>query len=121
MTILRLKELPIEVTLTVKGSDIHVDLTGTAPQTPNKPINMPLVGTVDCAVWLTLRSILLDSDSLWPDPAEQRVDPADHDLRARRVSGQPDLSRPRHRPLLPGQRRRRHGDEGDCAGRAADR
>jgi N-methylhydantoinase B len=57
-----LKELPIEVTLTVTGSDIHVDLTGTAPQTPNKPINMPLVGTVDCAVWLTLRSILLDSD-----------------------------------------------------------
>jgi len=58
-----LKELPIEVTLTVKGSDIHVDLTGTAPQTTNKPINMPLVGTVDCAIWLTLRSILLDSES----------------------------------------------------------
>ncbi|WP_127599156.1 hydantoinase B/oxoprolinase family protein [Nitratireductor alexandrii] len=57
-----LKDLPIEVTLTISGSDIHVDLTGTAPQTPNKPINMPLVGTVDCAVWLTLRSILLDSD-----------------------------------------------------------
>ena len=57
-----LKELPIEVTLTIKGSDIHVDLTGTAPQTPNKPINMPFVGTVDCAIWLTLRSILLDSD-----------------------------------------------------------
>jgi len=57
-----LKELPIEATLTIKGSDIHVDLTGTAPQTPNKPINMPFVGTVDCAVWLTLRSILLDSD-----------------------------------------------------------
>lgn len=57
-----LKELPIEVTVTVSGSDIHVDLTGTAPQTTNKPINMPLVGTVDCAVWLTLRSILLDSD-----------------------------------------------------------
>jgi len=57
-----LKELPIEATLTISGSDIHVDLTGTAPQTPNKPINMPLVGTVDCAVWLTLRSILLDSE-----------------------------------------------------------
>ncbi len=57
-----LKELPIEATLTVKGSDIHVDLTGTAPQTTNKPINMPFVGTVDCAVWLTLRSILLDSE-----------------------------------------------------------
>jgi len=57
-----LKELPIEVTLTIEGSDMLVDLTGTAPQTPHKPINMPLVGTVDCAVWLTLRSILLDSD-----------------------------------------------------------
>lgn len=57
-----LKNLPIEVTLKIKGSDVLVDLTGTAPQTPNKPINMPLVGTVDCAVWLTLRSILLDSD-----------------------------------------------------------
>lgn len=57
-----LKELPIEATLTIKGSDIYVDLTGTAPQTPNKPINMPFIGTVDCAVWLTLRSILLDSE-----------------------------------------------------------
>ena len=57
-----LKELPIEATLTIEGSDIYVDLTGTAPQTPNKPINMPFIGTVDCAVWLTLRSILLDSE-----------------------------------------------------------
>ncbi|MDU9004411.1 hydantoinase B/oxoprolinase family protein [Sedimentitalea todarodis] len=63
-----LKELPIAVTLTITGSDIHVDLTGTAPQTPNKPINMPLVGTVDCAVWLTLRSILLDSDKFGAIP-----------------------------------------------------
>jgi len=63
-----LKELPIEVTLTVNGSDILVDLTGTAPQTPNKPINMPLVGTVDCAIWLTLRSILLDSETYGPIP-----------------------------------------------------
>ncbi len=38
-----------------------VDLTGTAPQIPDKPVNMPFEGTVDCAVWLTLRSILLDS------------------------------------------------------------
>ncbi|MCL4133472.1 UNVERIFIED_CONTAM: hypothetical protein GTU68_051997 [Idotea baltica] len=63
-----LKELPIAVKLTITGSDIHVDLTGTAPQTPNKPINMPLVGTVDCAVWLTLRSILLDSDKFGAIP-----------------------------------------------------
>jgi len=55
------KDLPIAVTLRVKGDSIEVDLTGTAPQIPDKPINMPLVGTVDIAIWLTLRSILLDS------------------------------------------------------------
>ncbi|NKB27143.1 MAG: hydantoinase B/oxoprolinase family protein [Rhodobacteraceae bacterium] len=53
--------LPLVVTLKVRGDDLEVDLTGTAPQIPDKPINMPLVGTVDCAVWLTIRSILLDS------------------------------------------------------------
>lgn len=54
------RHLPICVTLKVRGDSIHVDLTGTAPQLPDKPINMPFVGTVDCAVWLTIRSILLD-------------------------------------------------------------
>lgn len=54
------RHLPITVTLKVRGDSIHVDLTGTAPQLPDKPINMPFVGTVDCAVWLTIRSILLD-------------------------------------------------------------
>ena len=55
------RDLPIAVTLRVRGDEITVDLTGTAPQVDDKPINMPLVGTVDCAIWLTLRSILLDS------------------------------------------------------------
>ena len=55
------KDLPIAVTLKVQGDSITVDLTGTAPQLPDKPINMPLVGTVDISIWLTLRSILLDS------------------------------------------------------------
>jgi N-methylhydantoinase B len=55
------RDLPIVVTLRVRGDELEVDLTGTAPQVPDKPINMPLEGTVDCAVWLTLRSILLDS------------------------------------------------------------
>ena len=55
------RDLPIEVTATVKGSEITVDFTGTAPQVPDRPINMPLKGTTDCAVWLTIRSILLDS------------------------------------------------------------
>jgi N-methylhydantoinase B len=55
------KELKIKVTVKVEGSDLTVDLTGTAPQVTDKPINMPLLGTVDIAVYLTLRSILLDS------------------------------------------------------------
>ncbi len=63
-----LKDLPLQVTLKVRGDEMTVDLTGTAPQVPNKPINMPLVGTVDCAVWLTLRSILLDSETYGPIP-----------------------------------------------------
>ena len=53
-------DLPIEVAVTVSGSDLHVDLEGTAPQV-DLPINMPLVGTVDIAILLTLRAILLDS------------------------------------------------------------
>lgn len=53
------RELPIEVT--VAGSDIAVDFSGTARQVDDRPINMPLHGTADCAVWMTLRSILLDS------------------------------------------------------------
>ncbi len=55
------RDLPITVTLRVEGSELTVDLAGTADQVPDKPINMPFEGTVDCAVWLTLRSILLDS------------------------------------------------------------
>ena len=55
------RELPLVVTLIVEGDEMTVDLTGTAPQVPDRPINMPLQGTVDCAIWLTLRSILLDS------------------------------------------------------------
>jgi N-methylhydantoinase B len=55
------RDLPIAVTLKVRGDSMVVDLTGTAPQIPDRPINMPLVGTVDISIWLTLRSILLDS------------------------------------------------------------
>jgi N-methylhydantoinase B len=55
------RDLKIAVTITVSGDELTVDLTGTSPQVPDRPINMPFEGTVDCAVWLTLRSILLDS------------------------------------------------------------
>jgi N-methylhydantoinase B len=46
----------------VAGSDLTIDLTGTAPQVAGHAINMPFVGTVDVALWLTLRSILLDTE-----------------------------------------------------------
>ena len=62
------RDLKIAVTITVKGDEMLVDLTGTAPQVPDRPINMPFEGTVDCAVWLTLRSILLDSVVYGPIP-----------------------------------------------------
>ena len=55
------RELPIVVTITKRGEEMIVDLTGTAPQVPDRPINMPLEGTVDIAVWLTIRSVLLDT------------------------------------------------------------
>ena len=55
------RDLPIEVTAIVEGDTITVDFTGTAPQVADRPINMPLKGTTDCAVWLTIRSILLDT------------------------------------------------------------
>jgi N-methylhydantoinase B len=55
------RDLKIAVTISVRGDELTVDLTGTAPQVSDRPINMPFEGTVDVAVWLTLRSILLDS------------------------------------------------------------
>jgi len=54
------RELRISVAVTVKGDEILVDLTGTAPQV-DLPINMPFIGTVDMAVYVVVRSILLDS------------------------------------------------------------
>jgi len=57
-----LKNLPIKITVTVSGSDLTIDLTGTAQQVAGHAINMPFVGTVDVALWLTLRSILLDTE-----------------------------------------------------------
>ncbi len=56
------RHFKIAVTATVSGSDLTVDLTGTSRQCDDRPINMPLEGTVDCAIWLTVRSILLDSE-----------------------------------------------------------
>jgi N-methylhydantoinase B len=54
------KNLRIKVTATISGSDMHVDLDGTSPQV-DLPINMPFVGTVDIAIYVMLRSLLLDT------------------------------------------------------------
>jgi N-methylhydantoinase B len=53
--------LKIAVAVTVDDDSIVVDLTGTSPQV-SRPFNMPFVGTVDIAVYVVLRSMLLDSD-----------------------------------------------------------
>ncbi|CAB3394988.1 hydantoinase B/oxoprolinase family protein [Kyrpidia spormannii] len=55
------RDLKIAVTVTIEGSEITVDFTGTSRQVDDRPVNMPFEGTVDVAVYLTLRSILLDS------------------------------------------------------------
>src|SRR4029077_780706 len=55
------RHLPIVATVRVRGDAMEVDLTGTADQVADRPINMPFEGTVDVAVWLTVRSVLLDT------------------------------------------------------------
>jgi N-methylhydantoinase B len=55
------RDLPIAVNITVAGDEMTIDLEGTAPQVSDRPINMPFEGTTDCAIWMTVRSVLLDS------------------------------------------------------------
>ena len=52
-------DVPIVVTIRIDDDRISVDLTGSAPQLDHSPINMPLYGTTDMAVLLTLRMLLL--------------------------------------------------------------
>lgn len=55
------KDLKFVVNLIVHGDEMTVDLTGTSDQVADRPINMPFPGTTDMAVYLTVRTILLDS------------------------------------------------------------
>ncbi len=57
------RDLKIAVSVKVKGSDIYVDFTGSSPQISDRPVNMPFEGTVAIAVYLVLRSILLDTET----------------------------------------------------------
>ena len=52
-------DVVIQVTIDIHDDEIAVDLTGSAPQLDHAPINMPLYGTTDMAVLLTLRTLLL--------------------------------------------------------------
>jgi N-methylhydantoinase B len=56
------RDLKIAVTLRVRGDELEVDLTGTAPQIQDMPLNMPLKGTVMCSIFTVVRSVLLDSE-----------------------------------------------------------
>jgi N-methylhydantoinase B len=57
------RHLRLAVTLRVRGDELEIDLTGTAPQLDNLPLNMPLEGTVTSAILTVVRSVLLDTDS----------------------------------------------------------
>jgi N-methylhydantoinase B/oxoprolinase/acetone carboxylase alpha subunit len=59
------KDLKIAVTLTIKGSDLYVDFTGSSPQVDDRPINMPFEGTVCVAVCLVVRSIVTNKMTSW--------------------------------------------------------
>ena len=112
------RHFKVAVAVTVKGSDLVVDLAGTSAQCDDRPINMPLEGTVDCAIWLTVRSILLDSEVLRRNPAELGPDPPDHHQGAGGHDRQSHLPGAHHRAFRLRQYRRRHADEGAGPGGA---
>ena len=99
--------LKIKVAVTVEGSEITVDLTGTAPQV-DLPINMPLVGTVDIAIWVTLRSILLDAWTHDPVPTNSGLFRAITIVAPEGCIANPTFPAPDDRPLLRRQHHRRH-------------
>ena len=87
---------------------------GTSPQV-DLPINMPFVGTVDVAVCLTLRSLLLDTDATTPCPTNSGL------FRPITIAAPPGTlanpaSRRRRSRASVGQHRRRHGDARARAG-----
>jgi N-methylhydantoinase B len=52
--------LKVDVEVTVDGSDITVDLSGSADQTPTA-YNIPFHGSTDVVIYFTIRSILMDT------------------------------------------------------------
>ena len=67
------RDLRVAVTLRVRGDQLEVDLSGTAPQLNDLPLNMPLEGTVMCSIFTVVRSVLLDSDRHEPVPQNRGI------------------------------------------------
>ena len=115
----RYRDLRVAVAVTVSGSEIHVDLTGTADQI-DLPLNMPFEGTVD----IDLPDPALDPPRQRHPPAragQLGPVPAHLDPRARGVAGQPALPRAHDRALLHRQRAGGHAHARDRADRPGPR
>lgn len=67
------KNLPMVCTLRIRGDELEVDLTGTAPQLPDMAINMPFQGTVTVLILAMIRSVLLDTETHVTVPQNQGI------------------------------------------------
>lgn len=67
------RDLRFAVTLRISGEDLEIDLTGTSPQLQDRPLNMPLQGTVMCSILTVVRSVLLDSENHEPVPQNRGI------------------------------------------------
>jgi N-methylhydantoinase B len=57
------RDLKIACTIRVTGDELEIDLTGTAPQLDDRPLNMPFEGTVTVVALTVMRTVLLDTDN----------------------------------------------------------
>jgi N-methylhydantoinase B len=61
---------------------------------PDRPINMPLEGTADIAIWLTIRSVLPDTEVHGPHLGQCWPDPTDHHRGAKGCLANPTFLAP---------------------------
>ena len=102
----------IVVTIRVSGDELTVDLTGTSPQVPDGRSTCRSKARSIAPIWLTLRSILLDSVVYGNIPQNSGLTRPITIVAPKGTLANPDLSGAGDRPLLPGQCARRHRHEG---------
>ncbi len=112
------RDLPLVATVIVRGDEMTVDLTGTAPQVSDRPINMPFHGTTDCAIWMTIRSILLDTVTYGQIPQNSGLTRPIKIVAPKGCLANPIFPAPRDCSVHAGQRLGRHRHEGSIASRA---